>query len=83
MLFCDEESGHSCGKASRGCYARRDMKRLQLKPPAKQQGNRQAKQDIFLMGVRCGSVAAKELIKSGWKNLEKLPDEVVSRISDK
>jgi hypothetical protein len=59
------------------------MKTLQLKTPTKQQLIQRTKEDFFLSGVRCGSSIAKELVKSGWKNLDKLPDEVVSRVTGK
>jgi hypothetical protein len=59
------------------------MKTLPLKSSSKQQRIQRAKDDIFLSGVRCGSVIAKELVKSGWENLDKLPAEVVSRVTGK
>jgi hypothetical protein len=37
--------------------------------------------DMFLMGVRCGSVIASLLVEEGWKKLDKLPDEVVCRVT--
>jgi hypothetical protein len=64
------------------CY-NRDMKPLPLKSSSKQQRIQRTKDDIFLSGVRCGSVIAKELVKSGWENLDKLPAEVVSRVTGK
>ena len=42
-----------------------------------------AKLDGFELGIKYGSEIAKELVKDGWKNLDKLPDEVVSRVTGK
>ena len=40
-----------------------------------------AKEDVFLMGVRCGSEIATMLVKDGWKKLDKLTAEVLSRVT--
>jgi hypothetical protein len=57
------------------------MKRPQVQPLTKKQKLEQAKNHTFLLGVRCGVIASTELIKSGWKDFDKLEAEVVSRIT--
>jgi hypothetical protein len=54
------------------------MKKKRSRPLAKRQPS---ETEIFLMGVRCGSVIASLLVEEGWKQLDKLPDEVVGRVT--
>jgi hypothetical protein len=56
------------------------MKRPRVQPLTKKQRIQQAKERGFILGVRCGASVSKELIKSGWTNLEKLEGEVLSRV---
>jgi hypothetical protein len=54
------------------------MKKKRSRPLAKRPPS---EVDIFLMGVRCGSVIASLLVEEGWKKLDELPDEVVGRVT--
>ncbi len=46
----------------------------------KKQQLQQAKEFGFLLGVQCGAKVSKELIKSGWTNMEKMEAEVLARV---
>jgi hypothetical protein len=54
------------------------MKKKRSRPLTKKQPS---DADMFLMGVRCGSVIASLLVEEGWKKLDKLPEEVVCRVT--
>jgi hypothetical protein len=47
----------------------------------KKQQLAQAKVDGFKLGLRCGAVVATTLVRDGWKDLRKLPNEVFHRIT--
>jgi hypothetical protein len=59
------------------------MKRTRIEVVRKPRRRASPKLKGFEMGVRCGATIAKELIKSGWKDLDRLPEEVVSRVTGK
>lgn len=35
----------------------------------------------FQLSIRCGSVIATMLVREGWRDLDKLPNEVVTRVT--
>ena len=57
------------------------MNRPQARPPTKNRQRLEAKEHHFLMGIHCGAQVSMHLLKSGWKDLDKLEAEVVSRVS--
>lgn len=53
-----------------------NMKPLGSKSLKKKQIIQRAKEAVLLSGARCESVIAEELVKPGWKNLDKLPTKL-------
>lgn len=53
------------------------MKRPEVQILTEQQQFQQAKELEFLLGVQCGAHVSKQLIQSGWTDMEKFESEVL------
>ena len=56
------------------------MKRPEVQILTEKQQIQQAKEVEFLLGVQCGAHVSKQLIQSGWTDMEKFDAEVLRRI---
>ena len=56
------------------------MKRPEIEILTEKQQIQQAKELEFLLGVQCGAYVSKQLIQSGWTDMEKFEAEVLRRI---
>jgi hypothetical protein len=56
------------------------MKRPELQILTKKQLQQARESEEFLLGVQCGANAARQLIKSGWTDMETFEREILRRV---
>jgi len=59
------------------------MKRPEIQILTEKQQIQQTKEAEFLLGVQCGAHVSKQLIQSGWTDMEKFEAEVLRRIRNR